>query len=308
MKTILITTSSFAVETPELLSDLMEKGFRYVLNPFGRVIGSDELTRLLDQYRPLGILAGTERIDGKILAGAGDYLKVISRVGVGWDNVDLAAAAAMGVKVYRTEHVLTQAVAELTIGMILAGLRNLAGHDRLVRTLRWQKHMGSLLAKKMLGIIGFGEIGQRVGELAKAFGAEVIYYDPCPKDEVPWAQATTLNDLLERAEIVSLQAGGRDVILGDGELKVCRQGVILINTARGGLIDENALVHQLATGRVGFACLDVFAMEPYNGPLLKYNNVLVTPHIGSYAREARTEMEKSALANLYAGLREAGCL
>jgi len=84
MKTILITTSSFAVETPELLSDLMEKGFRYVLNPFGRVIGSDELTRLLDQYRPLGILAGTERIDGKILAGAGDYLKVISRVGVGW--------------------------------------------------------------------------------------------------------------------------------------------------------------------------------------------------------------------------------
>ncbi len=308
MKTILITTTSFAVETPELLADLEDKGFQYVLNPYGRVVGEEELTRLLEQYRPLGILAGTERIDGTMMKRAGDSLRVISRVGVGWDNVDLDVAAATGIKVYRTEHVLTQSVAELTMGLILAGLRNLAGHDRAVRALRWQKHMGSLLAKKILGIIGFGEIGQRVGELAKAFGAEVIFYDPCPKDEVPWARATTLKLLLESAEIISLHAGGREIILGDGELKACRQGVLLINTARGGLIDEEALVRHLASGRVGFACLDVFAKEPYTGPLLEYGNVLMTPHIGSYAREARTEMEKSALANLYAGLREAGCL
>jgi len=98
------------------------------------------------------------------------------------------------------------------------------------------------------------------------------------------------------------------VIMGDGELKSCRRGVILINTARGTLVDERALVRHLASGQVGFACLDVFEQEPYAGPLLAFDNVLLTPHIGSYAREARAEMESRALANLYRGLKETGCL
>jgi len=308
MGTILITTSSFAAGTPELLDDLKDRGFQYVLNPYGRVLTGDELVGLLDRHRPVGILAGTERIDGAVLGAAKDHLRVISRVGVGWDNVDLAAAAALGIRVYRTEHVLTQAVAELTLGMILSALRNLAGHDRRLREARWQKQMGSLLAGKLLGVIGFGAIGQRVGTLARTFGAEVIYYDPCPQAAVTWAGPVSRAELMERAEIISLHAGGREVIMGDGELKSCRRGVILINTARGTLVDERALVRHLASGQVGFACLDVFEQEPYAGPLLAFDNVLLTPHIGSYAREARAEMESRALANLYRGLKETGCL
>ena len=214
----------------------------------------------------------------------------------------------LGMKVYRTHGVLTQAVAELTIGLILSALRYISSNDRLIRQGRWQKPMGGLLHGKTVGIIGFGNIGQRVGELVKAFGATAIYHD-FEEITVSWAQAVSLTELLTQADIITIHASGKEKILGPVELrKIRKQGVILVNTARGGLIDEGALQECLTEGRINFACLDAFEEEPYCGPLCSLDNVILTPHIGSYAREARVLMERTAVKNLLNGLREVGVL
>ncbi len=310
MKTILATTSSFAKGTPERLEPLQKEGLKVALNPWGRKLQKEELLHLLKEFTPVGLLAGTESITRDILQEASGYLRVISRVGAGWDNVDREAAAELGIRVYRTPGVLTQAVAELTVGLMLSALRSIAHHDRLVRQGDWQKRMGGLLATKTVGLIGFGAIGKRVGELVRAFGARVLYYDPQPQlQEVAWAQGVSLADLLAAADIISLHASGTGEILGPGELtSLCKRGAILINTARGGLVDEAALYDCLAQGHLSYACLDVFQQEPYTGPLCGLDNVVLTCHVGSYAAEARQQMEEEAVDNLVKGLREAGVL
>lgn len=304
MHTILCTTSSFGSSAPHVLEILKSKGFRPVTNPFGRKLTERELKELLDHYLPVGLLAGTEPITRWALEQAKDYLKVISRVGVGWDNVDRQAAKELGIQVFRAAGILSQAVAELTIGLILSALRSITSNDRMIRRGQWQKQMGGLLQDKIVGIIGLGNIGKRVGELVTAFGARVIFYDPEPIN-VPWAQAVSLKELLDQADIITIHASGKETILGAKELRsVCKRGIILINTARGELIDEAALHECLVDGQVGFACLDVFEDEPYCGPFCSLENVILTPHIGSYAKEARIRMEEIAVENLLQGLEE----
>lgn len=302
------TTSSFARESAEALELMENEGLKIILNPWGRKLEEEELGKLLKDHRPVGLLAGTEPITREVLDTAKDHLRIISRVGVGWDNVDREAAKQMGIQVSRTSGVLTQAVAELTIGLILAALRFISSNDRLIRQGKWHKTMGGLLSGKIVGIVGFGHIGQRVGELVTAFGAKVLYHDPQPMD-APWARAVTLPELLTQAEVITIHASGRERILGPDELEnICKRDVILVNTARGGLIDEAALQDCLINGKVSFACLDVFEDEPYCGPLCSLENVILTPHVGSYAREARILMERTAVENLLNGLREVGVL
>jgi len=299
--TILATTSSFGTGTPAT-------NLRFVVNPWGRKLKEAELASLLEEHRPTGLLAGTEPITRAVLTAAKDYLRVISRVGAGWDNVDHEAAAELGMAVYRTSGVLTEAVAELTLGLMLAALRSITLQDRLLRQGTWQKRMGGLLKGKTVGIIGFGAIGQRVGELVRAFDAKMVFYDPHPV-EVAWARSVSLKELLEQADIITLHASGKQKILGAEELSwIGSRGVILINTARGEMIDEEALAASLQAGQIGCACLDVFGEEPYRGSLCSMDNLILTPHIGSYAREARQLMEETAIANLMQGLRETGVL
>ena len=306
--TILATTSSFGTESPRLLEDLRELGLKVVLNPWGRKLTEAEISDLLQHHRPVGLLAGTEPITRKVLEEGRSYLRVISRVGAGWDNVDHDAAAEFGIRVYRTSGVLTQAVAELALGLMLSGLRAISFHDRQLRQGLWKKHMGGLLQGKVVGLIGFGAIGRRVGELVATFGARVVYYDPLPVT-VPWAEPVSLTHLLNQADIISLHAGGKQRILGPEEFQVlARRGVILINTARGELVDEETLYACLRAGDVTYAGLDVFQEEPYCGPLSTLDNVVMTPHIGSYAREARLLMEETAINHLMAGLKEDGVL
>lgn len=302
MNTVLTTTSSFGKESSQILSVLQDKDFRVVVNPFGRKLTEEELKALLNEHQPIGLLAGTEPITRTVLEGAKGYLKVISRVGVGWDNVDRQAAKKLGIQVFRTSGVLDQAVAELTLGMILSALRVIVLQDKNIRDGVWEKRMGRLLQDKVVGVIGFGAIGQRVGKLITAFGAKIIYYDPLPKN-ASWATPVSLHNLLAQADIITLHASGSDQILGENELNsMCREGILVVNTARGSLVDENALYKALVSGQVACACLDVFDQEPYSGPLTQLENVILTPHIGSYAREARIRMEEMAVENLMAGL------
>ena len=302
MNTILATTSSFGKGSPQIIKDLQEKGFNIVVNPYGRKLTEEELKELLNQHRPVGLLAGTEPVTDSVLKAAKDYLKVISRVGVGWDNVDKQTAGNLGIQVFRTEGVLNQAVAELTLGLILSALRYISLQDRQIRDGVWQKRMGRLLQGKVVGVIGFGSIGQCVGRLISAFDATVLYYDPVSMN-VAWAKATSIHKLLAQSDIVTIHADAENQILGEKELlSLCNPGVIVVNASRGTLIDEDALYKALVSGRVAFACLDVFDQEPYSGPLTQLENVILTPHIGSYAQEARIRMEEMAVENMLAGL------
>ncbi len=307
-RTVLATTSTFAKDFPEVIEPLQKADINLICNPYGRTISQAELNCLLEKYRPVGLLAGTEGIDRETLELSKAYLRVISRVGVGWDNIDREHARELGVKVYRTDGVLADSVAELTMGLILSAMRNICQHDQLLKQGKWQKQMGSLLKDKTIGIVGFGAIGRRVGELAKAFGCIVIFNDALQVN-VDWADSVNMSELLERAHIITMHASGKDKIIDHEKLtRLGNKGVIIVNTARGDLIDEEALYTGLLDGRLGYACLDVFEKEPYEGPLCKLNNVILTPHVGSYAREARQLMERVAVEHLLAGLREAAVI
>jgi len=304
-RTVLTTTSSFAKDLSEVIEPLQSAEINLICNPYGRTLSQSELNGLLEKYRPVGLLAGNEKIDRATLEMSTGYLRVISRVGVGWDNIDRDAAQELGIRVYRTEGVLADAVAELTMGLILSALRHICLQDQLMKQGKWQKQMGSLLKDKTIGIIGFGTIGRRIGELAKAFGCTVIFYDAV-QISVPWADSVNLSELLERAHIITLHASGKSKIIDHEMLtRLGKEGVVIVNTARGNLIDEAALCRGLLDGRIGYACLDVFENEPYDGPLCKLNNVILTPHIGSYAHEARQQMERFAVEQLLDGLRKA---
>lgn len=296
------TTSSFGKGSPQVFKNLREKKINIIVNPYSRKLTEQELKDLLNQHMPIGLLAGTEPVTDAVLKDAKGYLKVISRVGVGWDNVDKQTAQELGIQVFRTAGVLNQAVAELTLGLILSALRSISLQDRQIRDGVWQKKMGRLLQGKTVGIIGFGSIGQCVGKLISAFDATVLYSDPVSID-VAWAKSVSIHKLLAESDIITIHADAQNHILGEKELlSLCKAGVAIVNTSRGSLIDENALYKALVSGRVAFACLDVFDQEPYSGPLIQLENVILTPHIGSYAQEARIRMEEMAVENLLAGL------
>jgi D-3-phosphoglycerate dehydrogenase len=301
MKNVLCTTTSFGSASPGVLDRIRAHGLNPVLNPLKRKLTARELEDLVAQHDPVGILAGTEPIPSQSLAGFPQTVKVISRVGAGWDNVDRDAAEQKGIQVFRTQGVLDDAVAELALGMILSALRHLSRHNADLKAGTWQKHMGGLLKGKTVGILGFGSIGRQVGTLCHALGAKIVYTDPvtAPCD---WASSLSKKELVAVSDIISVHAAGSRVLLDADDLAACRSGVILVNTARGGMVDEQALFQGLSSGAIGFACLDVFEKEPYDGPLKDLENVLLTPHIGSYAREARAAMEEMAVDHLLAGL------
>ena len=300
--TILSTTTSFGKSSPNIIEDLTSRGYHLVTNPFCRKLTEKELRTLLSRHKPIGLLAGTEPITRSVLEDAKGFLRIISRVGVGWDNVDKQTAGNLGIQVFRTAGVLNQAVAELTFGLILSALRAIPLQDRQIRDGVWQKRMGRLLQGKVVAIIGFGSIGQCVGKLISAFDATVLYYDPVSTN-VSWAKAVPLYDMLPQADIITIHADAQNQILGEKELlSLCKPGVIVVNTSRGSLIDEEVLYKALASGQVAFACLDVFDQEPYSGPLTQLENVILTPHIGSYAQEARIRMEEIAVENLLKAL------
>lgn len=301
MPTILATTSSFGSASPEAVGLLRAAGYDLVVNPHGRKLTGAELMELLALHKPVGLLAGTEPVTAEAIASASAHLRVISRVGVGWDNVDHDAAKATGIPVHRTEGVLDDAVAELTLGFMLDALRHISRHDRDLRQGLWKKRLGGLMRGRCVGIVGFGAIGRRVAELVKAFGVRVVFAD-VQKLSSPLGEQRDLPDLLREADIVTLHASGSGCLLGAAELALVKPNVILVNTARGGMIEEAALAAALSEGRVGCACLDVFEAEPYKGPLVEAPNTVLTAHIGSYAVEAREAMERMAVENLLAEL------
>jgi D-3-phosphoglycerate dehydrogenase len=254
------------------------------------------------------MIAGTEPLSRHALEKAG-ALKVISRCGIGTDNVDLGAAKALDIDVLNTPDAPTDSVAELTLALILGALRRIAEADRGIRAGVWRPLMGGLLRNRVLGIVGYGRVGRRVATLAHAFGARILAFDVREFEPGPRVERTGFDALLGASDIVTLHmpsAPLKEPVITAERLALMKRGAILVNTSRGDLVDEDALAQALSVGTLAAAALDTFANEPYSGPLAKLEQVTLTAHMGSYAEEARATMEEEAARNLLEALAARG--
>lgn len=301
MSKIAVTTTTFGQYDNSPLELCKKRGHKVVLNHYGRKINPKELLRIAKDA--VGIVAGTEPFTPDLLSSLPE-LRVISRCGAGLENIDLNAAKKLGIKVFNIPDVLTVSVAELTIGLMLNLLRKISQMHFEAKNGKWQKLTGSLLNKKRVGIIGLGRIGKEVARLLKSFDCEIAYTDPAVKRNVKGLKRLPLEKLLGWADIVSLHVSGKNTVLGKKQLWLMKKGAWLINVSRGGVVDEGALYKALKERRLSGVALDVFQKEPYKGKLRQLDNVILTPHIGSYAKEARIKMERIAVDNLLRGLEE----
>jgi D-3-phosphoglycerate dehydrogenase / 2-oxoglutarate reductase len=302
---VLVSVSSFGVADPAPRERLAASGLEVRDNPHGRRLKKDEIIELVGDVDAL--LAGTEPLDGEVLSVA-RKLRVISRVGVGLDNVDLNAAVREGIVVRNTPEAVTDPVAELALSGMVNLLRHVTLMDRELRGGDWNRRMGRLLMGRTVGIVGLGRIGRRLATLLAPFGVRIIASDRAPDQLVAkrlGVDYVPLEQLLAEADVVTLHLPGSDrPIVGAAELAMRKPDAVLLNTSRGGLVDEAALYAALSDGRLGGAYIDTFEDEPYEGPLRELPNVLLTPHAGSFAAEARARMEMEAVDNMLAALEE----
>jgi D-3-phosphoglycerate dehydrogenase / 2-oxoglutarate reductase len=295
---VLVALSTFAQYDASPLDRLRASGVPYTLHGSGARITAAELAAAGRDATV--VIAGVEPYTGAVLDTL-PLLRCISRCGAGVDNVDLAEARARGISVLNTPGVPGRAVAELALAMMLALRRNLIRQSALMRARQWTRLESHLLAGAHVGIVGLGQIGRRVAMLARAFDADVLAVDP--KADASWAVAhgvrlTTFDDLLASADIVSLHAArlpSSPLALDAAAIGRMRPGALLVNLARGGMVDEAALYDALVAGHLGGAALDVYAEEPYRGPLCDLDSVILTPHSATLAVETRVEMENECV-------------
>jgi glyoxylate reductase len=256
----------------------------------------------------------TDRVDEELLQRA-PRLKVVAVYAVGYDNVDVAAASRRGIVVTNTPEALTEATADLTWALILAVARRIPEAERLVREGRWEgwaptQVLGTDIFGKTLGIIGMGRIGRAVARRATGFRMNVLYHNPHPLapdvDRALWVRSVSLTQLLQDADIITIHGplnGSTRGMIGKAEIALIRRTAYLINTARGAIVDEPALIEALEQGRLAGAGLDVYPEEPRVDPrLLALPNVVLLPHIGSATRETRVKMGMMVLENITAVL------
>ncbi len=294
-----ISTVPFGESDPGIFKLLNDAGIEYEVNPYGRKITSSELATHLAgcMYH----IAGTEQITPAVL-DASSELKLIARVGVGLDNVPFEETKKRGISVAYTPDAPTRAVAELVIGLMLDGLRCFSKVDREMRNGRWNKHMGGLLEGRTIGICGVGRIGKSVVTLLSGFNVSVLGYDLQTDERFaisrPYFRYCSKQELLSKSDVISLNISYSDQsikFIGESELRQMKPGAILINTSRGSFVDEMALSRALQEQRIAGAALDVFEEEPYTGPLLASDRVILTAHIGAATHESRARMEREAV-------------
>jgi D-3-phosphoglycerate dehydrogenase len=293
---IAITTSSFGKESSEPVDLLRAAGFTLVVNPHGRKLTKPETVELVRAAD--GLIAGTETLDREVLTQL-PRLRVISRVGTAVDNVDQVCAAERCIPVYNTPDGPTDGVAELTLAGLLALLRRVPQADASIRRGEFAKPMGRLLRGKTVAIVGLGRIGKALSKLLQPFAVTILAVDPVRDEKFAeqfHVRYVSLEEALPQADVVSLHLAGspKAALLGEAQLARMKAGAMLVNVARGGWVDENALLAALQSGKLGGAYLDVFTAEPYKGPLAELENVVLTSHIGSYALECRVGMEVEA--------------
>ena len=267
---------------------LKEAGFEIVSNDTGRILSREEQKALIqDAY---AIIAGTEKYDREMLEGC-ENLKVVTRFGVGTDNFDLQAMREMGLQVGVIANY--NAVAEFALTLILSVMKNLPRYDAAVREGKWSRFSMRKLTGKTVGLVGFGRIGRRLAELLSGFGVTILAYDPFINEDAAKernVQVSGLEELLEKSDIVSLHLPSTKEthhLINAETIKKMKDGAYLINTARGSLVDEQALYEALAGGNLSGASLDVFEKEPVTegNPLFGLENTVLAPHVSALTYE-----------------------
>lgn len=303
---VLVTARAFCESGHQAEAALLRRGFMVAHSPVPGPHPSDELGKLLAGYD--AVVASTDAYTAQVFAGC-PLLKVVSRWGIGTDSVDLEAATAAGVVVTNTPGTVTEAVADHTLALILGISRRLAEGDALVRSGGWGELRGVLVWGKTLGLVGLGQIGQAVARRALGFAMQVLAHDPhthaVPSDLSGRVELLDMDDLLARSDYVSLHAAvsletrGLINARSFGRMKPT---AYLINTARGALVDEAALLDALYTGRIAGAALDVYAEEPLPAahPLRSAPNCLLSPHNAFNAIEAAQATSMRAAENVIA--------
>jgi D-3-phosphoglycerate dehydrogenase len=301
---ILITPTSFLKPVNARAREMIEAfADEIVYSPETRPLTAGEVAALLPGVD--GYIAGLDTISAEALASAPESLKVISRYGAGVDRVDLAAAKAKGIVVTNTPGTNSTAVCELAFGLMLSLARHIPQLDAAVKGGGWPRTSGMELCGRTLGIAGMGAIGKKLAVRAKAFGMDVIAYDPyfdAAFAAEHGVRQVTLEELIPQADVISLHVPLTDQtrhMIGEKQIAAMKPGASIINTARGGLIDEAAAAEALKSGKLGGVGLDAFEVEPpQDSPLMGLDNAVMTPHAGAHTDEAVAGMGLMAVQNL----------
>lgn len=278
----------------EGLKNMRKAGFEVDANP---TIDSETLKKIVADYEAL-IVRSRTKVTRQIIE-AGTRLKAIGRAGAGLDNIDVEAAKKKGIVVLNTPEALANAVAELTVGLLISLARSISLADRTMKEGKWIKKelTGWQLKGKTLGTIGLGNIGERVARVSKAFGMNILITKRTPPTqkllEELAAKFVSLEELLRQSDVITLHVpltSETHHMIGARELELVKDGAFLINTSRGAIVDEKALLEALRSGKLGGAALDVYEVEPPKDlELIKLPNVVCTAHIGAQTREAQKE-------------------
>lgn len=301
MKKIYISTFPFCETNRFPLEMLLGNGCEFRVNPLGRKMTEEELIHALGDSSAL--VAGTETISLRVFEKC-PKLRHISRVGVGLDSVDILEAKKRGISVSYTPDAPAPAVAELTIGLMISLLRKTDQSNLLMHQGQWKRFMGRRISEVTLGILGAGRIGGRVLRRLRGFGTPRVLVNDLladqslnkavPELKLEWVEKEII---YREADLVSLHlplTSHTKHLIGTRELAMFKKDSLLINTSRGGIVDENALWEALRAGPLAAAAVDVFEKEPYDGPLKQLPNCLLTSHMGSMSQDCRTRMEVEA--------------
>lgn len=292
---------------------MLQSRYEVSINPNDRVLSNRQLRKLVVGFDVIVSLL-TDQIDAPVMDAAGEKLKLIANYAVGFDNIDLVAAKDRDIFVTNTPGTLTEAVAEHTFALVLSVARRIVEADRFVRANKYKQWepelmLGMQMKGKTLGVLGLGRIGGLVAQIAQGFGMNVIYYDLRrnkaleKKYSVSYHQLATV---LAESDIISLHVPllpSTRHLINEHNLKTMKETAIIINTARGPVIDESALVQSLSHKKIMGAGLDVFEREPHISRILeRLPNVVLTPHIASATTEAREAMSEIVAKNVIAVL------
>ncbi|MEG1524694.1 MAG: phosphoglycerate dehydrogenase [Clostridia bacterium] len=314
---ILVTPTSFRKsENDEARLKLEAFADTVIYNTLGRPLQADEIERYAEGID--GYIAGLDYISSDAIERFPVSLKVISRYGAGVDRVDRQALAKKEIVLTNTPGTNAVSVCELAFGMMLAAARHIPALDRAVRNSEWPRSQGIELQGKTLGIVGLGAIGKQLALRAAVFGMRILAYDPYLDQRFIKQHAFSggskeqdLDRLLHESDFISLHVPLMDKtrhMIDAAALKKMKDGAVLINTARGGLIDEDVAAAALDSGKLAALCLDAFEEEPpKNNLLTRFDNVIMTPHTGAHTKEAVAGMGMMAVDNLIAVIRGEYC-
>jgi D-3-phosphoglycerate dehydrogenase len=304
---IVVTPVALCQNPNTLVETLRQQGYEVVLHRSMTPPTPEELQEYLQGA--VGMIAGMEPVGAEVIEAA-ERLRVISRFGVGYDSIDVAAATRRGILVTYIPDAMAEAVADVTMGLLVAVARRIPELDAAMKAGEWRRVMGADVSRKTLGIIGTGRIGMAVARRAVGFRMRLLGYDPAANPrfvEEIGGEYVSLEELLRQSDFISLhlpllpETRG---LIGAAELGLVRRTAFLVNCARGALVDEAAVYQALTEGRLAGFATDVYPKEPPDPhPLYRLPNVIALPHVASYTPDTAARMSQAALANLFAGLK-----